>query len=95
MKNIIIKLTVKQFYNYLNNNIFLYILKNINYLLYKNIIIEMGCECEWGNKQCEIFIRILNTIAGAYLIALGILRFIFNAQLTNFLSFLLSVYYMY
>ena len=55
----------------------------------------MACECEWTSQRCGNLVKISNIISGLFLIALGILRFIYNSQLTNFLQFLLSAYYMY
>jgi hypothetical protein len=52
-------------------------------------------QCEWGTKQCLNTVKAMNIISALYLIALGVLRFIFNSQLINFLQFLLSAYYMY
>lgn len=55
----------------------------------------MAIECEWKSNNCETLIRIFNFISGLYLIALGVLRFIFNSQISGFQAFLLSIYYMY
>jgi hypothetical protein len=56
----------------------------------------MGCECDWGSSSCGKIVRTLNILAGAFLIAVGILRFFFIVGVSNsFTWVLLSVYYMY
>lgn len=54
----------------------------------------MACEFEWGSQKCEKIVKIFNVICGLLLITLGILRFIYNEQLNNFTSIILSIYYM-
>ena len=54
----------------------------------------MACECEWKSTHCENLIKIFNFLIGLFLVALGVLRFIFSSQLNNFQDFLLSAYYM-
>ena len=55
----------------------------------------MAWQFEWGTQKCEKLIKIFNVIGGLLLITLGVLRFVYNDQLKNFLSVILSIYYMY
>jgi len=55
----------------------------------------MACECHCTQSDFQKIIRILNILSGLFLIALGILRFVFISYLKRFLGFLLSIYYMY
>jgi hypothetical protein len=55
----------------------------------------MAWQFEWGTQKCEKFVKICNVIGGLLLITLGVLRFVYNDQLKNFLSVILSIYYMY
>lgn len=52
------------------------------------------CECECTRRGCGIAIKLLNLCSGVFLMVLGIIRLVYNKQLTNFLQFLLSIYYM-
>jgi hypothetical protein len=67
-----------------------------NYIIFKYkyyYLLNMGCDCT--GKGCETTIKILNIFGGLVLVGLSIVRFIFNSQLTNFLQFLLTIYYLY
>ncbi len=49
--------------------------------------------CEWTTKHCKNTLRLFNILAGGYLIANGVLNFIWGEGL-KFQKILLSVYYM-
>ncbi len=58
----------------------------------------MGIECKCQAEYWGKIVKVFNILSGLFLIALGILRFIFNVDLagdSKFLQFVLSAYYMY
>ena len=51
--------------------------------------------CGWDDPKWLIIMKSLNCFSGGTLVLLGILRFVFYADLSGFLQYLLSLYYMY
>jgi len=51
--------------------------------------------CGWDHPSWIIIMKVFNCFAGASLIVLGILRFVFVMQLSGFLQYILTLYYMY
>ncbi len=50
--------------------------------------------CEWTTKHCKNTLTLFNILAGGYLIANGVLNFIWGTDM-QFKKSLLSIYYMY
>ncbi len=50
--------------------------------------------CEWTTQHCKNTLKLFNILAGGYLVANGILNFIWGEKM-NFTKALLSIYYMY